>query len=304
MGPLSLLLAALLPLSSPLRAETVYLKDGGQLHGSIISAGPERIELATENGTMAIRRDRIQRIEYGTASPPAVPSQAAPPPAQPPASYSEPWREPLAGGSSLLTLGLGMQFPISDVDLGEMTGGGKGLNGDIGPLIALQYLYQLDRGVGLGAEFDYLGRSHTDSLNLLANAVGQVSGDSVLFMAVGRVLLRKEGNARPYLAGALGAHRTSTVIDAQPLLGFVWNDTGTDEPRRLVDDSAWGLASSVRVGVDFFATSPTILGLELGWTRLGSATYKATTAGQDQGLSRVKGAIDMITLAGRLGFNL
>ncbi|MDD5657995.1 MAG: hypothetical protein PHF00_12160 [Elusimicrobia bacterium] len=288
---------------TPARAEVVRLKDGTRLSGTIRSAAPDHIELETPNGTMRVRRDRIAGIDFGAAPAAAVPP-SAPPAAEPWRAYREPWEKPVGAGSSFLSLGLGMDIPISRVDLSGAAGGGKTANGDVGPLVAIQYLYQLDRRVGLGAEFDYLNRSRTESFSAVSDAITNVSGDSVLFLGVGRVLLRDEGNARPYLLAALGAHRTALTVDATPQFGFSWADTGTDETRRFADDDAWGLASSLRLGVDFFAASPAILGVELGWTRIDTATYGATSAGRAQGLDRVRTAIHLITLAGRLGFTL
>jgi hypothetical protein len=92
------------------------------------------------------------------------------------------------------------------------------------------------------------------------------------------------------------------VIEATPNVGFGWTDTDSAETRTLVDDSRWGFASTVRMGVDFALADPSVFSLELGWTRLANPSYQATRAGQDLGLNSVTGNQDALAFAARWGW--
>lgn len=57
-------------------AETVILKDGSTLRGALKQADEQNVTLETPDGTLTIKRDRVQRIDYGAAEPPApMPSE-------------------------------------------------------------------------------------------------------------------------------------------------------------------------------------------------------------------------------------
>lgn len=67
-GCIALALAALAAVSSPSRAETIYLKSGGKLSGKIIEQNNDavKIEIAVEGGgsaVLTVKRSRIERIE-------------------------------------------------------------------------------------------------------------------------------------------------------------------------------------------------------------------------------------------------
>lgn len=58
---LSLMLLAVVQFAN---AETVTLKDGSTLHGTVKKADAEAVELETPDGTLSIKRDRIMSINY------------------------------------------------------------------------------------------------------------------------------------------------------------------------------------------------------------------------------------------------
>jgi opacity protein-like surface antigen len=302
------LLAALCLCSQPLWADTVHLKDGTSVQGSIIGAGTERIEVNTINGSMLIPRERITAIEIApseiTPTAPPMPPAAAPPPdffpRKPAASQEAPGFGP---GADILSLQFGLAIPISQVSFSPI-GGGNALNGDVGAILGLQYLHQLGRRLGLGLEFEYADRSTNETFGLFPSGVAYVSGDSLIFMGEGRWDLRDHGSVRPYVLGGLGAHRTTETIDARPFPGSFWATTFPFDTRQLIDDDLWGLASCVRFGVDFPMDHNASVGFDLSWLRLGAGTFHATPQGQAVGLTGVSGALDIISLAARIAFVL
>jgi hypothetical protein len=94
----------------------------------------------------------------------------------------------------------------------------------------------------------------------------------------------------------------SATVDVRP--SGNWANTGTHETRRLIDDSAWTPAASVRVGADvaFDAIRPGIVTFEAGWTGLASARYAATPQGQTQGLSGISGPLNIVSFTARYGW--
>ncbi|HEX4048263.1 MAG TPA: hypothetical protein VH309_10540 [Elusimicrobiota bacterium] len=282
------------------RADTVILKGGGRLEGTVVRATKLEVLLDTSQGRVSIDADRVQSIDYGK-------DQALTPvPVPPPYEYRMASRrgpEPLfEAPSQSLSIDFGLAAPLSGVNF-SAEGGGTANDGDVGPLIGLQYLYFAAPRVGLGLEVNDYNRSRTDSPNLWPNAFAHVSGDSVLLMGNVKLALTDQGSVRPYLLLAGGAHRTTTTVDVQPIPGFVWNDTGTNEPRRVVDGAAWGPALSVRLGLDFGFVNPGVFALEAGWTGLMNASYQATGQGQALGLSGGSGTLNYFTLAGRWGWS-
>lgn len=267
------------------RAATVFLKEGGRLTGNVVSATDREVVLDTAQGRVRVDADRVASIDYGSGGAPQRPR---------PEPLFEPRRQSLS-------LDFGLAAPLSSVDFSGI-GGGSANNGDLGPLIGLQYLYYTSPRIGWGVELNYYDRSQTDSPALVSNSFAHVSGDSLLLLGDLKYALTSEGSVRPYVLLAAGTHRTSTTIDARPNPGFAWSDTGTGEPRRLVDGSSWGAALSVRLGLDFGFADPGVFGLEAGWTGLTNAGYQPTPQGQALGLSRTSSMLNYFTLAGRWGW--
>jgi len=296
MKPIIALLA--LGLAAPADAAVVRLKDGGRVEGTIVSATAQEVLIRTPGGPRRIDAALVQSIEYDANAPATttvVPSRSEPvgagESAYAAASYDE---------RNLLSFGLGLAAPLSDVDFGAI-GGGSANNGDIGPLIGIRYLRSISRRFAAGLDFDYLHRSGTDSPSLLPLANASVFGDNLVFLAIARWHLISSGRARPYLLGGAGVSRSWTKIDAAPIPGFTWTDTNTDEVRRLVDDGAWAFASTARVGVDFDwdLAAPAVFSLEAGWTGLESKRFAATRSGRDLGIESVSGRLNILVLAAR-----
>jgi len=296
----ALWLALAVLLAAPLSAATIYLKDGTQVRGTVVSATANYVTVHTQDGaTRRITSDKIARIDYAETPAPPPPSPAAAPPA--PSEWRRLQQTGFESTKQQVDIGLGFAAPLGSIDFGSI-GGGQGSNGDIGILVDGRYLYYRTPQLAFGAGIDFLHRSATDSTSLIQSADTNVWGNTVLLQALARYLFVDHGTTRPYIQAGLGPEHTSTFIDATPSPGFAWSDTNTAESRRLVDEGHWGLGGSVAVGLDFEFTAPSVFSLELGWTGVSSAKYAATPAGQALGLTDVSGGVSYITVAARWGW--
>lgn len=283
----STFIAAFLLAACAARAEcaVVTLKDGGILLGRVVGQNANAVELAAPGGTLRIDVDRIQSIDYGTAA-------FASKPAAPAAKNGR--------RRQLFSAGFGLLEPVGRINFNSV-GGGSADQGDLGAQFGAQYLYYVSPRLGAGLDVDYFDRSGTLSEGLYPAAEASVSGDSWVMLGILRYSLADRGWARPFvLVGAGGARNTETV-DVRP---SVWSDTSTHETRRLIDDSAWTPAASVRAGVDFNvdAFAPGLLTFEAGWTGLASARYGSTPRGQALGIGGVSGPLSLITITARYGW--
>lgn len=200
----------------------------------------------------------------------------------------------------LVSLGLGLIEPVSKVDFRSI-GGGSADNGDLGAQLGAQYVYFLSPRVGVGLDVDYFNRSGTLSTRLYPAADASVSGDTWVMLAILRCMLADRGRARPFILLGAGGGWNKTTVDVHP---SVWADTATHETRRLVDDSAWTPAASVRLGLDLDADDHAagIVTLEAGWTGLAGARYASTPRGSALGLSGVSGPLNILSFTARYGW--
>lgn len=280
-------------------AATIYLKDGSKIYGTVVGATARDVQVHTTDGNLRIDTSRIHRIDYSESESIQAPADTNLPPEPSARRRTESPDNDLEGDSFSIVLGLAS--PMTKVDL-SAAGGETDDNGDPGFLLGAQYLHALDRRWSAGFGVEYFNRSDNDSSALLSFADTAVGGNSVLLLSLFKYSLRDSGAARPYLMAGLGANRTSTEIDAKPLFGFAWSDTNSDETRQLVNDSRWGLASTLRLGVDFITMDPAFFSFEVGWTQLSNSRYPATAAGRDLGLTSVTGDIGAFTVMGRWGW--
>jgi hypothetical protein len=295
----AVLMSALL--AAPAGAATVYLRDGRRVTGTVVSATARDLELFTGSSTTRIPVSDISRVDYGEDAPPPAPPAPAPAPAPAPsrpASRDLLWKEDRA---QQLGIDLGLSIPTGDVDFSG-AGGGTASNGDVSVSAGGHYLYFPRPRLGWGASVEYLSRGPTVSPGLLPAADSTVSGGSVALLGILKLILAPSETVQPYVLAGLGAARSWTVVDSQPRPGFVWSDTGTDEARRLVDGRAWTPAGTLRLGLDFWPSSPGVFGIEAGWTAVGAATHQATNEGRALGVQGVSGPLNIITIGGRWGW--
>lgn len=296
-----LLLALIVALATPSSAAIIYLKDGSRVRGTVVSATARDLRVHTDNGTLTIDVEKISRVDY---------TETAAPEGGPPSEPSTPVRRARMDAAperaredlrQMFSINLGFANPLSRVDFSS-TGGGTGDNGDTGFVLGTQYHYFTSPRLGVGMNLEYVNRSRNSSQSLLPSANTDVHGSSLLLLGTLRYSLSTRGTVRPYLLAGLGTNRTSTIAEATPNAGFAWSDTSTNETRTLVDDSRWGLATTARFGLDFMLADPASFSLEFGWTGISNSDYTATVAGKDLGLEKVKGDLDLLTVAARWGW--
>lgn len=274
------------------QAAVVTLKDGGRLRGQVVGQTADGVELSTPEGTIHVGLERILRIDY--VDPGVIP------PELPLGGEAAAVTRAARDRRQLVSLGLGLIAPVGRVSF-KSIGGGSADNGDLGAQFGFQYLYFLTPRLGAGVDVDYFGRGGTRSEGLFPAAAASVGGDTWLMLGILRCSFTDTGKARPFvLVGAGGARNTET-IDVRP---SVWADTGTHETRRLIDDSAWIPAASVRIGldIDVDALEPGTVTFEAGWTGLASARYGATPRGRALGLGSVSGPLNVISFTARYGW--
>ncbi len=291
-------------LASPVSAAVVYLKDGSQVRGTIVSATARTVRLHTANGELNIQADDIRRVDYAEDEPQVVPTASGPAnPVEPRVHHGrrDEAEDDESSENQMFSLGFGFANPLSRVSLAS-TGGGSGDNGDAGLLLSTQYHYFLTPRFALGADLEFMNRGRTASQSMLPAADTSVFGHSTVLMATARYSLTNRGTARPYILAGIGSNKTATIIEATPNPGFGWSDTSTTETRTLVDENHWGLASTARFGIDFMLADPALFSLEFGWTEMSNSQYNATRSGQDLGLEHVTGNLSILTVGARWGW--
>jgi opacity protein-like surface antigen len=279
---------------SPLAAAVIHLKDGSRVRGTVVSATARQVQIHTEDGTRNVPADNILRIDY------AEEVEPGPPPGAPESRryIREDDAEDLV---QLFSFDLGLASPLSRVDT-TSTGGTPARNGGTGLRLGVEYLYYVNKRLGVGLDFHYFHRSALDDSGFIPNGHTRISGDTIAPILVAKYSLTGRGAARPYVLAGAGVNHTSMIIDTQPFGGFRWSDTNTAETRRLVDDSRWGPAARAAVGVDFKATSPSIFSFEVGWTGIFNERYDGTPSGVDLGVDGVTGLLNTLTIALRWGW--
>jgi hypothetical protein len=292
--------------SLSIQAAVVHLKDGSQLRGTVVSATARDVQLHTEHGVLKIDAEKILRIDYAETGAPSVAPAATPPPAETPpvpshdrASYNV-QVDPGPMNQSFW-FDLGMISPLSRLDPAG-TGGIPARNGGTGFRLGGDYLYSLSPQLATGLGFHYFHRGTVDDFGLIPTGQATITGDTIMPLALLKYTFTRRGAARPFVLAGLGANHTSTEVDAQPLEGFAWSDTGTWENRRLVDDSKWGLASRAAVGIDFHHADLSVIGFQIGWMGIHNRRYQGTLAGKDLGLDSVKGDLNALDVSLRWGW--
>lgn len=270
-------------------AAVVTLKDGSRLRGTVTGQAADGIQLSTPDGVLHISRERIRVIDYSDE----VPAVSAPAASQR-ITIPEERRH-------LVSLGIGFDVPTNSIDFKSIPGGGEASNGDLGVQFGAQYFYYLTPRLGAGVNFDYFDRDYTISPGLFPNATSSVGGDTLLMLGMLRYTLVDDGWMKPFVMAGAGGARNSTTVDVR---ASNWSDTNTHEVRRLVDDTVWAPAASVRGGIDFYVEpiEPGVITIEAGWTGLASERYGATPQGRAQGISGVSGPLNYITFTARYGW--
>jgi len=315
--------AGVLVCFSPLAsAATIYLKDGSQVRGTVVGATALDVQVQTDNGAVRIETDRIQRIDYSEAAPAPTPTRtvapapAPTPSARPEVPYEEPpspyparrrWRrmevqEPDYGDmKDSFSFDFGLASPMTRIGP-DRTGGSSVLNGDSGARFGVEYLHEIGSRLSAGVDVHIFDRNSIDDNGLVPIAHSEISGDTFMTLAVLKYSLSSNRFVRPYVLAGVGPEYTSLVIDARPNGDYIWPDTGTWEPRRLMDDAKWGVGSRAALGLDFHPDAPFVTALEIGWIGAYNGRYKGTPDGQYMGLHSVTGSLSALSITARWGW--
>lgn len=152
------------------------------------------------------------------------------------------------------------------------------------------FLHSAGPNVALGLGLDYIKPSDTTTEKLVAHGRASTSIDSASILGVIRIGSTGE-DFQPNVLFGLGVHVTSMRIDAAPLPGFGWADTGTSEKRTLVDGAGLGPAIKFQGGADYALTDSFIAGAYLAINYLGTASYGATDQAKSLGVNSVSGSM-------------
>jgi opacity protein-like surface antigen len=206
-------------------------------------------------------------------------------------------------GSQALTLLAGGGFSGSEYDQ-DVTGDPNKREkvADPGAAIGAQYLYfaKSEPTLGFGVEILKSALQEHASSDLLKDYNTWTRFQPTTFLALAKLAFG-QGRINPYLFGGLGFHRTTFFWDLQPT-DTVWPDTGTQERRRIIDDTGTGFAGAAGMGVDIFLTRSFFVGAEARGTYLGKAGYSTTAQAADVGLTgEARGDFLTFNLLGRIG---
>jgi opacity protein-like surface antigen len=150
--------------------------------------------------------------------------------------------------------------------------------GQSGIAAGARYVRALTPSVGVGLDFNIMAPGAHDTTTMINNLSSSTKFDIKTVL----LLLRYRWEFHrflPYVLGGVGMHSTSLKIQSRPLRFFNWSDTGTQETRTIVDDTASGFAMSLEGGIDYPITDWLSAGGYFGWTYLPGMKLTLANAG-------------------------
>jgi hypothetical protein len=175
-GLLGSLLLASLAVAAPARAgdtdDTVFLKNGGRVRGTVMTEDPKQgVKVKLADGTVkTVGAAEVDHVDYGGAAaaappPPATPEPApatppppaAAPPAAPPPAFPPPAAAPPAGDSAPATwqhdhlgFGVGAEFGVANADVDhDGTGLWLGVHGAVDIPLSRRFYLRADPSIVL-----------------------------------------------------------------------------------------------------------------------------------------------------------
>ena len=266
-------------------AETVLLKDGSVLRGTIKKADAEGVEIETQDGTLQIKKERIEKIDYTGSQSAAV--------IIPPITPVQIWQpDPILERHNEISFHLGGFTPSARLRIdGEDDIASSGI------VYGGRYLRQTSPHSAFGVGIEKIDPVMHNSETLINHAFTTSRFESLTFMGLAK--LSTTGNFRAYAMGGLGFHSTTLTIDALPSPGFGWSDTNTTESRNLVNSTKTAAISMLQIGIDADIGETFSSGLELAYYHLGASIYDASPAAQKQfGLTGINQAFSGASFAG------
>ncbi|OFX10633.1 MAG: hypothetical protein A2516_01220 [Alphaproteobacteria bacterium RIFOXYD12_FULL_60_8] len=292
-------------------AEILILKDGSVLHGTINKEDADTVEIQTQDGTLQIKKDRIDRhytpphdasaplekINYAESTSTSTHTEHA---------EKKPWvdweqqsrQRPVPAGRDLdrhslneISFNMGGFTPSAKLTL-------NGQDDVASPGLAYggRYLRQTSAHAAFGIGFEKINPVMHNSETLITHAFTSSNFESSTVMGLAK--LSTSGAFQLYVMGGLGFHATTLKIDAFPLAGYVWSDTGTFETRSVVNSTKSSAASMLQIGLDGDIGKSLSAGVELAYYYLGATTYDASPAAKQFGLVGINGAFAGVSFAG------
>ncbi|MFI5347655.1 MAG: outer membrane beta-barrel protein [Elusimicrobiota bacterium] len=163
-------------------------------------------------------------------------------------------------GGQLASLSLGLSNPLSN----ETVDGQDQVFGKIGPTIGFDYLYQLQKVVSIGGDFNYKSLGTRDIIT--GHGPAEVKSSAWTLLAVARGDLMPDSNLRPYglLGMGVGGVRSRREYGANP--GFNSERTSS------------GLAFALGAGADFDLNASWLAGAELRYNIINTSEAEIGTS--------------------------
>jgi len=150
--------------------------------------------------------------------------------------------------------------------------------GPLGPQWSADFLHKASNYEYLGLGGGHFNSGDDISQAFAPNANSTISLKTTTIMALGRIDLAPSPKLTPYLLLGVGWIRHSLNVTATPLTA--WSDTGTTEPRVLVEDSKSTLGYAAGLGLDLALTDRLFIGIEAKYQGSVKRSFGVTPAGQ------------------------
>lgn len=213
--------------SAAASGETIYLRDGSRINGTVVSMTLDDIEVSTQNGTLRINKSRILGIDYRLTLE----------------------RSPgIERGETLLKAGLGGAVPLSAHGFNQIAGSGVASE--------VEGVLQIDPhwGIGLRADGESFSTTYPQTSTLSEKANVEVSA----LLLEGRYVVSPKDRVSPFLIGGLGLNFYTEELEGTPR-------SGGGPTQDLIEGNSTGLVASLGGGVQFLISRRYIAELAARW---------------------------------------
>jgi opacity protein-like surface antigen len=257
-------------LAAPAAAEIVYLKDGSRLTGQMTAADSEGITLQTPDGSLLIKRSRIDHIDYDNPAAATLGREIPPVEAEERVRRNE------------LSFSLGPAYPLSANQFNQIAGAGT--------VVSFTYLREVDPLFALGLDYSGMAfgqKTLVASPGLTSNTLATAGALSL----IGQITPWPDGSLVPFGVLGIGLGSYTEKVNTTPNPGYVWGDTGTTETRTTLDASSSGFALQAGIGVQRNFTKAFFTAVEADWhyISIDKNVFGASS-------------IEAVTIEGRLGW--
>lgn len=202
-------------------------------------------------------------------------------------------------------IGLGAFHPTAKFGINGSTGDKGERFGGTGFLFTADYFHALTSYLSAGVEGMYINRGTYEVKNLafaafFSGTSTQVRGNTQAILATLRLRAPGDG-VRPYVLCGFGGQKTTMDMVAVAPPGFIWGG-GAGEEIQVVHGGASGVIGVLRGGVEKAFPDGGLLGLEVGWVGIPTATYLRTSFGRAVLPNDIVSRGDGITIAAKFAY--